>query len=402
MAGRRRRARLRAAGPGVGGAATGRHREGCGGSGRPPAAPRSSSSSGLRGRGRRRGRLATVTFTTPGNGDVVLDDLDVLLADALDARSARRRSRRSSSAPASSSARAARAAQRVVGLGVAAERERLGFVTPVMPRIGRWITVSVPAARGAVGPRDARPAPERGDRERRPSAACAPRSLATVTLGRSRGRDERARLDRDVARRRRRAREDDLARRRRAASAARRPTSATSWSRSRPSAVVEEAGVVDQLELARDHRVLAGEALGERAQHAARVAVGEPRRRLRVGRPLVARVEVAAGVRAARACGRRARSRHTIVPAATTSKSVPVAEAGVGAVREPVHPHRRRRPPVAGASWNGACSARNAKRSRVDAAGERCSRGRRRRRRTARPAEASSSRPSPARTARRG
>ena len=151
------------------------------------------------------------------------------------------------------------------------------------------------------------------------------------------------------------------------------PTSATTWSRSRPSAVSRKARVVDELELPRDDGVLAREALGERADDAAGVAVGQPRRRLRVGRALVARVEAAAEVGPGRAGGRRPGSAasHTIVPSGV---DVEVGRRrGSGGTRRrrgrapgrcPARSRRRR-------AGTAACSGRKTNSSRVDAAGER-------------------------------
>ena len=96
-----------------------------------------------------------------GEADVVLGDPDVLVADALD-----RRQRADDGAGRA----AARQVEGAAGPGGAARRRSRsarrtpsvpGWSTPVMPRIGRWITVSVPAAAMPRRPGDARRRPAR-------------------------------------------------------------------------------------------------------------------------------------------------------------------------------------------------------------------------------------------------
>ena len=103
---------------------------------------------------------------------------------------------------------------------------------------------------------------------------------------------------------------------------------------------LEEGALVDELELPRHDGVLAREALGERAEDAAGVAVGQPRRRLRPARALVARVEVRAEV----GPGRAGRRRHRVGgepddrPVGLDREVRPLAEAEERDAGEPVHP----------------------------------------------------------------
>ena len=275
----------------------------------------------------------------PRRRDRVLDNADVLLADSL-----HRRERAEDRVGRRAASRLERASgartQRRVGLVRAAEHERL--------RIGDGVDAEDrpvdhgqrPRSRDARGPR--RPCAHRRRRGERPRAQRLRVSRLDGDLRRLARRDQRSRGDEDVRRCRRRAREDDLARRD-AARPPRDPDERHDLVEIPAGRRREEAGLVDEVELPRDHRVLAREALAERAHDAAGIAVGEPRRRLRVRRALVARVEVAAPVRPRRACGRNVG--RALPPDDRPGDDVEVGsrrEAEVVAVDDARHAHRRR------------------------------------------------------------
>ena len=244
---------------------------------------------------------ATVSLTTPGSRQVVLVDAHVLLAQARQRGRARDSSAPVVARPAPSSARRARGAQRVVALVARRKARRLR-----VRDASRCRGSAGGSTRIAPGRHDARrrrlrapaPAPRRSGRR---AAACGPRWSRTA---RAAARRSTARVPAwivDVGRRRASSAQNTTL-----PAGERPPPPLDADQRDELVEVaalggVDEAGLVDRLELARQHRVLAREALGEQARHAARVAVGQQRTAPATPRGVVVREE--------RACRRRARPR---------------------------------------------------------------------------------------------